>query len=43
LLPNNTASETFLQKSGVVQVLTGDLPKLSLLLFQIHVSKFRNH
>jgi hypothetical protein len=26
LLPNNTASEAFLQKSGAVQVLTGDLP-----------------
>jgi hypothetical protein len=26
LLTNNTASETFLQKSRVVQVLTGDLP-----------------
>ena len=26
LLPNNTASETFLQKSGAVQVFTGDLP-----------------
>jgi hypothetical protein len=26
LLPNNTASEIFLQKPGVVQVLTGDLP-----------------
>jgi hypothetical protein len=26
LLPNNTASEIFLQKSGMVQVLTGDLP-----------------
>jgi len=25
LLPYNTASETFLQKSGVVRVLTGDL------------------
>jgi hypothetical protein len=26
LLPNNTASETFLQKSGAMQVLTWDLP-----------------
>jgi len=26
LLPNNTANDTFLQKSGAVQVLTGDLP-----------------
>ena len=26
MLPNNIVSETFLQKSGAVQVLTGDLP-----------------